>query len=44
MNNQLKGTSSWINMFHGIDIKLPDGWANTKDIPVNFYKEQTHGE
>jgi len=42
MNNQLKGTSSWINMFYGIDTKLPDGWVNTKDIPVNFIKEDFH--
>ena len=39
LNNQLKGSSSWINMFHGIDTKLPEGWANTRDIPVNFIKE-----
>jgi len=42
MNNQLKGSSSWINMFHGIDTTLPDGWANTKDIPVNFIKEDPY--
>jgi hypothetical protein len=41
MNNQLKGTSSWINMFYGIDTKLPNGWANTKDIPVKFIKEDS---
>jgi len=39
LNNQLKGTSSWINMFHGIDTKLPEGWASTRDIPVNFIKD-----
>jgi hypothetical protein len=39
MNNLLKGSSSWINMFHGIDTKLPKGWANTRDIPVNFIKD-----
>ena len=39
MNNQLKGSSSWINMFHNIDTKLPEGWENTRDIPVNFIKE-----
>jgi hypothetical protein len=42
MNNQLKGTSSWINMFHGIDSELPEGWANTKDIPVKFIKEDDY--
>jgi hypothetical protein len=44
MNNRLKGTSSWINMFHGLDTRLPDGWENTRDIPVKFIKEQIHGE
>lgn len=44
MNNQLKGTSSWINMFHGLDLKLPEGWANTRDIPVKFIMEQTQSE
>ena len=39
MNNQLKGTSSWINMFHGIDSSLPEGWTKTKDIPVRFMPE-----
>lgn len=39
VNNQLKGTSSWINMFHGIDTDLPPGWTNTKDIPVKSVKE-----
>jgi len=43
MNNQLKGSSSWINMFHGIDIKLPEGWSSTRDIPVNFLKEDHYG-
>lgn len=42
MNNQLKGTSSWINMFHGLDSQLPDGWASTRDIPVNFVREESH--
>jgi len=41
LNNQLQGTSSWINMFHGIDTKLPDGWASTRDIPVKFIKEDS---
>ena len=39
MNNQLNGSSSWINMFYGIDTKLPNGWASTSDIPVNFVKD-----
>ncbi len=41
MNNQLKGTSSWINMFHGLDSKLPNGWASTRDISVKFIKEDS---
>jgi hypothetical protein len=39
MNNQLKGSSSWINMFHGLDQDLPSGWVKTKDIPVKLIKE-----
>jgi hypothetical protein len=42
MNHRLKGTSSWINMFHGLDTKLPAGWASTRDIPVRFIKEGEH--
>lgn len=42
LNNQLKGSSSWINMFHGIDVDLPLGWINTKDIPVNRDQEERH--
>lgn len=42
LNNQLKGSSSWINMFHGIDVDLPLGWMNTKDIPVNRDQEERH--
>ena len=42
MNNQLKGSSSWINMFYEIDIDLPDGWMNTKDIPLNSNREEEH--
>ena len=42
MNNQLKGSSSWINMFHGIDTNLPTGWEKTGDIAVNFIKEDSH--
>ena len=34
VNRQLEGTSSWINMFHGIDSKLPDGWVSTTVIPI----------
>ena len=41
LNNQLKGSSSWINMFHGIDTDLPQGWLNTDDIPINN-KEKNH--
>ncbi|HDN04382.1 MAG TPA: hypothetical protein ENF27_00410 [Chloroflexi bacterium] len=43
MNNQLIGSSSWINMFHGIDIKLPQGWSSTRDIPVKFINEDHDG-
>ena len=43
LNHQLNGTSSWINMFHGIDTKLPEGWASTRDIPVNFIKDGPRG-
>ncbi|MCJ7734542.1 MAG: methylenetetrahydrofolate reductase C-terminal domain-containing protein, partial [Anaerolineales bacterium] len=39
MNNQLKGSSSWINMFYGLDLELPPGWVHTKDIPVKLVKE-----
>ena len=42
MNNQLKSTSSWINMFHGIDVNLPSGWMTTDDIPVNQNPEEPH--
>jgi hypothetical protein len=34
MDNQLKGSSSWINMFQGIDVDLPSGWLKTEDIPI----------
>jgi len=43
MNHQLKGSSSWINMFHGLDLDLPAGWASTADIPVNFINEDHYG-
>lgn len=39
MNNQLKGSSSWINMFYGLDLELPPGWVHTKDIPVKLVRE-----
>lgn len=42
MNHQLKGTSSWINLFHGIDANLPEGWEKTMDIPVKFIAEDIH--
>jgi hypothetical protein len=34
VNRQLEGTSSWINMLHGIDREIPDGWVNTSNIGV----------
>jgi hypothetical protein len=34
VNRQLEGTASWINMLHGIDADMPDGWVNTTEIPV----------
>ena len=40
MNNQLKSSSSWINMLHGIDVNLPAGWMNTTEIPVNYKPEK----
>jgi len=42
MNNQLEGSSSWINMFHGIDVDLPSGWRNTKDIRLVWDQEDDH--
>ena len=44
MNNQLKGSSSWINMFHEIDVDLPSGWMSTDDIPVIINKDQNHAD
>jgi hypothetical protein len=44
MNNQLKNTSSWINMLHGIDVDLPAGWMSTDDIPVIRNKETNHAD
>jgi hypothetical protein len=40
MNNQLKSTSSWINMFHGIDVDLPSGWMSTADILIKHHPEE----
>lgn len=34
VNRQLEGSSSWINMLHGIDTEMPDGWVQITDIPV----------
>jgi hypothetical protein len=34
VNQQLNGSSSWINMLHGVDSEMPDGWIKTSDIPV----------
>ncbi len=34
VNRQLEGTSSWINMLHDIDTKLPSGWVSPADIEV----------
>lgn len=34
VNRQLEGTASWINMLHGFDADMPDGWVNTTEIPV----------
>ena len=34
VNRQLEGTASWINMLHGIDGEMPEGWVNTAEIPV----------
>ena len=42
INNQLQGSSSWINMFHSIDVNLPSGWLDTKDIPVIRTQEERH--
>jgi len=34
VNRQLEGTASWINMLHGIDDEMPEGWVNATEIPV----------
>ena len=39
LNHRLNGSSSWINMFQGIDVDVPTGWINTQDIPVNHRAE-----
>ncbi len=42
VNHQLKNTSSWINMLHEIDTKLPAGWQSTPDIPIKKGKGEYH--
>ena len=42
LNNQLMDSSSWINMFHGIDVDLPLGWINAMDIQVIRDQEERH--
>ncbi len=34
VNRRLEGTSSWINMLHGVDRELPKGWVQVNNIPV----------
>ena len=34
VNRRLEGTSSWINMLHGVDSELPTGWVQVNNIPV----------
>jgi hypothetical protein len=34
VNRQLEGSSSWINMLHGIDEEPPAGWVQLDDIIV----------
>lgn len=34
VNRQLEGSSSWINMLHGIDTELPKGWVQVTDISI----------
>jgi hypothetical protein len=39
VNQQLEGSSSWINMLHDIDTRVPSGWISPKEIEVNpFFK------
>jgi Methylene-tetrahydrofolate reductase C terminal len=33
VDNRLKGTSSWLNLFSGRDRKVPAGWAHTQRSP-----------
>jgi hypothetical protein len=44
VNGQLEGSSSWINMLHGIDVETPHGWVQMADIsiidPANVRKEK----
>lgn len=47
VNRQLEGTSSWINMLHGIDTVLPKGWVSTDNISIitsTDSKKQTEKE
>ena len=43
VNKQLEGSSSWINMLHGIDVETPHGWVQMAEIsiidPANARKE-----
>jgi len=34
VNRQLEGSSSWINMLHGIDNETPDGWIQLSEISI----------
>lgn len=34
VNRQLEGSASWINMFHGIDEEVPDGWVTLAEVPI----------
>ena len=43
VNRQLEGTSSWINMLHGIDTVQPAGWIDPAAIVV-IHSEQHHGK
>ena len=39
MNNRLKSSSSWINMFQGIDSELPAGWMEMEEGAVSENQE-----
>ena len=45
VNRQLEGSSSWINMLHGIDKETPHGWIKPAEIsiinPGDVRKEET---